>query len=170
MAKVTEFTLESGRVLEIKRVNTAALETFITAFVSELGVDPTKEPGDLLKLPPEKALRAGELMTQIMTYCAGWGVVESPNGNSEILELMGVDTEKPHLMRAAWVLNELCTTQQEKAELMAAVMSYAYLKDAADAASENEAESQEKIAELEAQLEKMKAETKEEANRAAASA
>ncbi len=170
MSKVTEFELESGRVLSIQRVNTAALETFITAFVSELGVDPTKKPDDLLKLPPNKALRAGELMTQIMTYCAGWGVVDSPSGDSEILELMGLNDGKPHLKRAAWVLNELCTTQQEKADLMAAVMSYAYLKDAVDANVEGEAERQQKIAELEVELDRMKAETIEEANSAAASA
>lgn len=121
-------TLESGTVLQLKPVSQSILQELIQELAKLIGEDPTVEPEAIYDIQDvDDQLKALALVQKLMTYCAGWGVVNSPNGQqSELQELLGATADKPYQRRAMWVLHELCSTDAERSAVMSAVMTLTF--------------------------------------------
>jgi len=126
---MNKLTLGSGKVLKLKRVSQPVLQSLLAKLTGLVGDDPVANPDALVseRLDTSVQMEVLKITNQLYTYCAGWGVKNSPNGEtSELSELLGVDKDKPHLRRASWVLHELCQGDEDHARLLAAVMTYTF--------------------------------------------
>jgi hypothetical protein len=86
----------------------------------ETGVDATSE--QILELFGDDIGIMAEVGEQLFTYCAGWGVTESPPRDAdELLEMLGILVGKTRLRRASWV-RSLLSNQKEANALVQRVM------------------------------------------------
>lgn len=112
--------LECGITLKLQGVNPLLLEGIISDILSISDAKTMTDITAVGNLPGNDKMKVVELMGRMFRYCAGWGVKNSPNGDSvELMELLGKGSGKPHLQRAEWVLS--ITTDDERSELMALV-------------------------------------------------
>ncbi len=121
-----KFVLKSGRTLKLRRLSQTVLNDLISQLTLLIGVDPTTDPEALNKLETHQKIEAIALTNRLATYCYGWGIKDSPNGNeSELLNLLGYGDNKPHLRRSTWVATEMCADDEERGLLMGDIMAFA---------------------------------------------
>lgn len=100
-----EFPLRCGVTLQLKAVSKFALREYIDRLG---GWDFFVDPARLLALEGDERNGANEIIEQLWTYCAGWGVEDelTPEADEE-MKALGLSTKSPRLTKASWIRNLL---------------------------------------------------------------
>lgn len=121
-------TLQCGVTLHLQPVKPTILQNILAEFGD---IRLVRDPALLMQLTDSKKMAALQATEKLFTYCAGWGVTnEPPDGDNELLELLGVGSDKPHIRRARWIQHELAADQQELGAIVGAVMALTFEPEA----------------------------------------
>ena len=156
MAEATKTVEMGGVVLEIQAVNSNILRGLLMEFGDPVALAKKGTAG----LSMKKKLELSQVTGKMFAYCAGWGVkTDPPNGEaSELMDLVGAGTDKPHTRRADWIRYELALDDNDLSDLMAAVMTLTFQGEQVETAVPDETEKDAKIRELEERLAQMETE------------
>lgn len=114
-----EFPLRCGETLQLRAVSKFALREYIDRLG---GWDFFADPSQLLVLEGDERDVANEVIEQLWTYCAGWGVENELTPETiEEMETLGLGMRSPRLTRASWIRNLLLEDAVEAWSLVYAI-------------------------------------------------
>lgn len=117
------FTLRCGRTLRLKPLKPQALRHLILKF----GPSAIQNPESVLALSGAAQVEALRATEQLFSYCAGWGVEDSPSDDEvALLRGMGLAVEQAHLARVNWLRFLALEDDEEAGALIGAVMAATY--------------------------------------------
>lgn len=156
--------LKSGTLLHLRAVNPDAIFSIYRqmGFYEEVTRNPDFEgsPEQWAKeweerLSFEKKVNTAQLTEQLFNYCAGWGVTDDPPESAMTdLQTIGCDASTPRLARVNWL--RFVELDEDEADLLIGrVMALSQLSRAERLKPQAVADDKARIAELEAQLEKL---------------
>ena len=116
MSDQATFELRCGVTLTLKPVNKAVISA-IQAKMIQILAENTEVLAILLEVEDDKAALADVVTAlghreaeavvlgeRMFTYCVGWGVEEGPpETDTELMEILDLPANKPHIRRAGWV-------------------------------------------------------------------
>lgn len=157
--------LKSGTVLHLQAVNPDAIFSIYRqmGFYEEVARNPDFD-GTLEEwaaewegnISFEKKIAAAKLTEQLFNYCAGWGVTDNPPASAlKDLQAIGCDISTPRIARVNW-LRFIELAEDEADTFIGHVMALSQLQRAMRLQPQVEADSKARIAELEAEIEKLK--------------
>lgn len=157
--------LKSGTTLHLRSVNPDAIFSLYRqmGFYDEVARNPdfAGTPGEWAaewesRLSFEEKSRAASLTEQLFNYCAGWGVTDKPPQSAlEDLQAIGCDTSTPRRARINW-LRFVEMEEDEVDPLIGQVMALSQLTRATRLQPQAVANDKARIAELEAEVAKLK--------------
>lgn len=165
------WTVRRGTTLQLRSVNPDAIYSLYRemGFYDELERHPDTEqnPGEWAAqwnngLSFAEKARAAEAVEKLFNYCAGWGVeTEPPEEAQTELNTIGKLTENPRQARISW-LRFLLLYEDEIDELIGRVMALSQMSRIGRLYPAQAEVDTDKINELEAEVERLKAQLGEE--------
>lgn len=142
-----------GTILTLQAVKKGPLEQLILQIG---GTKVIENPKQLLAMKGSDQTKAMAAFDRMLTYCCGWGVVDSPPDEAtELLQALGLATDGEHVTRANWIRYELAEGYDDLLPVFTGVMTLT-LAQKKEEPGNGTSEKDEEIAALKAELARLK--------------